>query len=80
MRTHEYVLELQNSIKAFDNERATFEIALKELTSRNEKLKESSRQAWQETAKWQQRCRDAGLDFDDYDAFGSLDGVDGTGD
>jgi len=30
-------------------------------------MKESARTAWAESNKWQQRCRDAGLHFDDYD-------------
>lgn len=54
----------------FQDERATFEIALKELTSRVDRMKESARTAWAESAKWQQRCRDGGLQFDDYDDGG----------
>lgn len=74
-RTCQYIAELQQKVASFENERATFDIALKELTSRNDRMKESARQAWQESAKWQQRCRDAGLQFDDYDggALASLD-------
>jgi len=30
-------------------------------------MKESARSAWAETVKWQQRCREAGLHFEDYD-------------
>ena len=66
-RTCLYITELQGKVTAFDNERATFEIALKELTTRLDRMKESSRTAWADCAKWQQRCRDAGLHFDDYD-------------
>lgn len=41
-------------------------------------MKDSAQRAWQESSKWQQRCRDAGLSFDDYDdATGGLaDGLD----
>lgn len=66
-RTAQYIQEQQAEISKFDNERATFDIALKELTSRNDRLKESLRQSWEESKKWQKRCRDAGLQFDDYD-------------
>lgn len=66
-RTHQYIGELQAKVNGFDNERATFEIALKELTNRLDRMKESARNAWSESAKWQQRARDAGLPFDDYD-------------
>ncbi|EXJ83736.1 hypothetical protein A1O1_07362 [Capronia coronata CBS 617.96] len=66
-RTCQYITELQNEKKSFETERATLDIALKELTSRCDRLKESVRAAWLESAKWQQRCREAGLHFDDYD-------------
>lgn len=69
-RTCHYITELQNEKKSFETERATFDIALKELTSRCDRLKESARAAWMESAKWQQRCREAGLHFDDYDDGG----------
>lgn len=59
-----------NKETSFQNERATFEIALKELTNRLDRMKESARNAWAESAKWQQRCREAGLHFDDYDDGG----------
>ncbi len=54
------------------------------MTNRLDRMKESARTAWAESAKWQQRCRDAGLHFDDYDE-GTLaagldeDDVDNTG-
>lgn len=73
-RTCLYITELQKKVAAFDNERATFEIALKELTTRLDRMKESSRAAWAESAKWQQRARDAGLHFEDYDE-GDLTGL-----
>lgn len=52
---------------SWGNERATLDIAIKELANRNDKMKESAEQAWAEAAKWQKRCRDARLPFDDYD-------------
>jgi hypothetical protein len=58
----------------FQTERATFEIALRELTNRLDRMKESARTAWAESNKWQQRCRDAGLHFDDFDE-GTLTGL-----
>ena len=30
-------------------------------------MKASAEAAWAESNKWQKRCRDAGLHFDDYD-------------
>lgn len=75
-RTHQYVGELQAKVSGFDNERATFEIALKELTNRLDRMKERARNAWAESAKWQQRARDAGLPFDDYDDGAIATGLD----
>ncbi|RMZ88599.1 hypothetical protein DV736_g4165, partial [Chaetothyriales sp. CBS 134916] len=66
-RTAQYIAELQEQAQKFGNERATFDIALKELTSRNERLKASVQHAWAESRKWQKRCQEAGLQFDDYD-------------
>ncbi|KAK6365633.1 hypothetical protein, variant [Exophiala oligosperma] len=66
-RTHEYIINLQNKEAQFETERATFDVALKELTNRLDRMKESARAAWAESNKWQQRARDAGLHFDDYD-------------
>ncbi|KAI1611941.1 hypothetical protein EDD36DRAFT_270153 [Exophiala viscosa] len=66
-RTCQYITELQNEKASHLNERATFDVALKELTNRLDRMKESARTAWAESNKWQQRCRDAGLHFDDYD-------------
>lgn len=63
-----YIQELQAKIQAFDNERNVFEITQQELTRRNETLRDSAQRAWQETAKWMGRCREAGLQFDDYDS------------
>lgn len=62
-----YIQELQAKIASFDNERNVFDITTAELTRRNESLRDSAQRAWQETAKWMGRCREANLQFDDYD-------------
>lgn len=75
-----YIGELHAKIKDFDNERRLFEVAQGELVSRNNSLRDSAERAWSETTKWMNRCRDAGLQFDDYDAGlegGDLDGTAG---
>ena len=77
-----YIQELQAKIASFDNERNVFEITQQELTRRNESLRDSAQRAWQETAKWMGRCREAGLQFEDYDssveAAEALEGGDTT--
>ena len=62
-----YIAELLNKQRSWENERATLDIAIKELANRNDKMRESMEQAWGEVAKWQKRCRDARLPYDDYD-------------
>ncbi|OAP61306.1 hypothetical protein AYL99_03507 [Fonsecaea erecta] len=69
-RTYEYIQELLNEKNKWDSERATYDIAIKELTSRLDRMKESARSAWAETSKWQSRCREAGMPFEDYDDGG----------
>lgn len=69
-----YISDLQAKIKDFDNERRLFEVAQQELVSRNNSLRDNAERAWSETQKWMNRCRDAGLQFDDYDA--GLEGAD----
>ena len=63
-----YITDLQQRIQSFDNERSVFEITQQELTRRNESLRDSAQRAWAETAKWMGRSKEAGLQFDDYDA------------
>ena len=63
-----FIQDLQAKIASFDNERNVFEITQQELTRRNENLRDSAQRAWHETAKWMGRCREAGLQFDDYDS------------
>ena len=69
-RTAQYIGELKDTQLNFDKERATLDITIKELTLRNERLKASVQHAWQESKKWQRRCQEAGLQFDDYDDGG----------
>lgn len=66
-RTCQYIQQMQDAITKFESERKVFEITQNELTDRNDRLRDSAQRAWAETAKWQQRCKDAGLEFDDYD-------------
>ena len=66
---------MQHKERKLENERSTVEMAIKELTNRNDKLKAEAQKAWADSNKWQQRCRDAGLQFDDYDD-GGLVGID----
>jgi len=72
-----YIAELLNKQHSWENERATLDIAIKELATRNDKMRESMEQAWAESAKWQKRCRDSRLPYEDYDE-GALqdDGLD----
>jgi transcriptional regulator CBF1 len=66
-RAVSYITELTTKERSWNNERATIDVAIKELSERNNKMKTSAEQAWTESNKWQKRCRDAGLHFDDYD-------------
>ena len=77
-RAVSYITELAAKERSWDNERATIDVAIKELSERNNKMKASAEQAWTEAAKWQKRCRDAGLEFDDYDS-GDGNGENGKG-
>lgn len=75
-----YINELTAEKRSWNDERATIDVAIKELSERNNKMKSSAEAAWSESNKWQKRCRDAGLHFDDYDLDlgGDDDGL-GTG-
>ncbi|KKY19185.1 putative hlh dna binding protein [Phaeomoniella chlamydospora] len=66
-RAVSYINELVMERNRWHNDRGTLDAAVKELAFRFDKMKESAEQAWVESAKWQKRCRDAGLQFDDYD-------------
>jgi transcriptional regulator CBF1 len=66
-RAVSYITELTTKERSWNNERATIDVAIKELSERNNKMKVSVDQAWKERDKWMKRCRDAGLEFEDYD-------------
>lgn len=66
-RAVSYITELTAKERSWNKERATIDVAINELSERNEKMKISLDQAWAESNKWQKRCREAGLPFDDYD-------------
>lgn len=66
-RAVSYITELMTKERSWNNERATIDVAIKELSERNNKMKASAEQAWAESSKWQKRCHDAGLQFEDYD-------------
>lgn len=77
-RAVSYITELTGKERSWNNERATIDVAIKELSERNNKLKAAAEQAWAGNKKWQKRCRDAGLHFDDYDLdIGAGDDDDG---
>ena len=69
-RTAQYVQDLQDQIAKFDTERQTFDVTIKELSKRVDLSREAMKQSQNDANKWQQRCRDAGLSFDDYDGSG----------
>ena len=69
-RTAHYIQDLQDQIGKFDTERQTFDVTIKELSKRIDLSREALKQTLADANKWQQRCRDAGLSFDDYDGSG----------
>ncbi|ERF68344.1 hypothetical protein EPUS_06759 [Endocarpon pusillum Z07020] len=78
-RAVSYITELTTKERSWNNERATIDVAIKELSERNNKMKANVEQAWAQSNKWQKRCRDAGLHFDDYDLDIGGDDDDGLG-
>lgn len=66
-RAVSYITELTTKERSWNNERATIDVAIKELSERNNKMEASADRAWAECHKWQKRCREAGLPFDDYE-------------
>ena len=79
-RTAQYIQDLQDRISKFDTERQTLDVTIKELSKRIDLSREAMKQTMADANKWQQRCRDAGLSFDDYDGsspdFDSLGAAD----
>ena len=70
-----YIRELLEAQHRWHNERGTLNQAVQELSARFERMKENYDHASAERNKWQQRCRDAGLQFDDYDEPSSITGT-----
>ena len=70
-RTVHYIAELHNDKKnlatRWDQSNMTTNHAIAEISSQNAKLKGEVNRRGDVAAKWIQRCRDAGLEFDDYD-------------
>jgi len=81
-RTVTYIQQLQDnerqSSKNLGYEKMTLEQALREVTVQNDKLKAEIQRSWKEAEKWELRCREAGLQFDDYanEHHGIGEGVD----
>ena len=69
-RTAQYIQELQTEVAGFTKERQTYDVTIPELTRRVSECNQAMKQAIADANKWQQRCRDAGLQFDDYDGSG----------
>jgi FtsZ-binding cell division protein ZapB len=69
-RVHLFIESCKDKDVKFDSERQLLRVTVDELTKRNETLRQSARQAWNESNKWQERCRNLGGDFDDYDSHG----------
>jgi hypothetical protein len=70
-RAIQYIAELHNDKKnlatRWDQSNMTTNQAITEISSQNSKLKVEVNRRGDIAAKWIQRCRDAGLEFDDYD-------------
>lgn len=82
-RAVEYIREFMQKEHNWSVEKGTLDTAVRELSFRFDKMKESAERAWEESNKWQRRCKEANLDFDDYDESiigsgggGGNDGVD----
>lgn len=70
-RAIEYICQLQEEKKTIDNrfEQHTLTInhTISEISQSNQKLKAEVDRRNNIALKWLQRCRDAGLEFDDYE-------------
>ncbi|KAK2761179.1 basic helix-loop-helix protein [Arachnomyces sp. PD_36] len=70
-RAIQYIAELHNDKKnlatRWDQSNMTTNQAITEISTQNSKLKVEVNRRGDIAAKWIQRCRDAGLEFDDYD-------------
>jgi transcriptional regulator CBF1 len=70
-RAIEYINHLHEERKTFNDRWERHSItaneAISEISSQNSKLKAEVNRRGDLATKWIQRCRDAGLEFDDYD-------------
>ncbi|KAI9929907.1 hypothetical protein ASPWEDRAFT_101431 [Aspergillus wentii DTO 134E9] len=70
-RAIEYICQLQDEKKAiserWDQSNMTTNHAITEVSNQNSKLKAEVNRRGDIAVKWLQRCRDAGLEFDDYE-------------
>lgn len=75
-RAIQYIAKLQEDSKEmaarFDTTNMTTNQAITEISAQNAKLKNEVNLRSDIASKWIQRCRDAGLSFDDYDDEKSL--------
>ncbi|KAJ5906790.1 bHLH domain-containing protein [Penicillium subrubescens] len=80
-RAIEYICQLQEEKKnideRFEQHSLTANHAINEISASNQKLKQEVSRRNAIAAKWLQRCRDAGLEFDDYEEAKELDTLDG---
>lgn len=70
-RAIEYIVQLndekKNMTERWEQSNMTTAHAINEISSANSKLKLEVNRRGGVALKWLQRCRDAGLEFDDYD-------------
>ncbi|KAF7716726.1 Basic-region helix-loop-helix (bHLH) transcription factor [Penicillium ucsense] len=80
-RAIEYICQLQDDKKnmdeRFEQHSLTANHAINEISASNQKLKQEISRRNAIAAKWLQRCRDAGLEFDDYEEAKELETLDG---
>jgi bHLH factor len=79
-RAIEYICQLQEEKKhideRFEQHSMTTSHAIGEISTSNQKLKSEVGRRNHIALKWLQRCRDAGLEFDDYDEAKELETLD----
>ncbi|CAI7588599.1 bHLH domain-containing protein [Penicillium cosmopolitanum] len=79
-RAIEYICQLQDEKKnideRFEQHSLTTNHALSEISASNQKLKAEVSRRNNMAQKWLQRCRDAGLEFDDYEDVKELETFD----
>lgn len=79
-RAIEYICQLQDEKKnideRFEQHSLTTNHALSEISASNQKLKAEVSRRNNMALKWLQRCRDAGLEFDDYEDVKELETFD----